>query len=202
MNTLSEGYAKKVEQWSSSERWLLEVQFFLSRNELCGAHILDYGCGMGRAYRVAEELGASGYQGVDVNPHYHYGRLGPHGTTCRLTPGETLPFQNGSFDVAFLFHVLPHLEAPFDALSDVCRCVRPGGLLGIAVTNANYWRASLLSRWWTGYREDQTVHRRHTIGSMRRLIDQFGRIRSAETYGPKYTAIGPRLRAHVWAEVA
>jgi SAM-dependent methyltransferase len=202
MHSLSKSYAEKVERWSSSEQWLLEMQFFLSRNELCGAHVLDYGCGSGRAHLVAEKLGVGSYEGIDRNPYYRYGKLGPQSVTRCLSPGEGLPFEDGSFDVAFLFHVLPHLEKPVDALADVRRCVRRGGLLGIAVTNASYWEASVLTRWLTGYHEDPTVMRRHTMGTVRSLVEEFGRIRSAHAYGPRYLGFGPSLRVHVWAEVA
>jgi SAM-dependent methyltransferase len=197
----TEAYANKVEKWSSTEQWRLEIIAFLSRIELTGSNVLDFGCGVGRAYRVAEQLGAASYQGFDINPYYRYGALGAHGASHLLKRGEKLPLQDGSFDVAFLFHVLPHIDTPLESLADVRRCVRRGGLIGISVTNANFWRVSLLSRWWEGYREDPTVRSRLTIRSMRPLMSRYGRIVFAETYGPRYMWVGPRLRAHIWIEV-
>jgi SAM-dependent methyltransferase len=197
----TEAYARKVEAWSSTEQWRLEMTAFLARIGLGGANVLDFGCGAGRAYSVVEKLGASSYQGFDINPFYRYGKLGLQGGIHLLKPGQKLPLQDASFDVAFMFHVLPHLDAPLESLADIRRCVRPGGLIGISVTNANFWRVSLLSRWWDGYREDPTVRSRLTIGSMLPLMRKYGRIIFAATYGPRYMWIGPRLRAHLWIEV-
>jgi ubiquinone/menaquinone biosynthesis C-methylase UbiE len=201
MPILSANYAEKVEQWSSSPQWLIETQAFLATNDLKGTRVLDYGCGTGRAYEVANSLGVKCYRGVDINPYYRFGELGPNGITQHLAFGAKLPFANRSFDVAFLSHVLPHLGTPLDELADVCRCIRPGGLLGIAITNANYFRASVLSRWWNDYREDPTINRWYTIGGVQRLVERFGRIISIKNFGRKYMGIGPSLRAHIWVQV-
>jgi SAM-dependent methyltransferase len=43
----------------------------------------------------------------------------------------SLPFENDSFDAAFLSSVCEHLENPLAALRELCRVVKPGGIVGV-----------------------------------------------------------------------
>ena len=94
-------------------------------------HVLDVGCGVGKTDRLLEpHIGP--LTGVDVssasverahreNPTVHY----------ESYDGRILPFQNESFDVAFvicvLHHVLPEDRVPL--LTEMKRVLKPGGLL-------------------------------------------------------------------------
>jgi SAM-dependent methyltransferase len=45
--------------------------------------------------------------------------------------GESLPFRDGSFDGCRIERVLMHVANPLTVLTEVVRCVRPGGLVTV-----------------------------------------------------------------------
>jgi SAM-dependent methyltransferase len=101
------------------------------------ARALDVGCGPGLTDGFL--VGRFGeLHGVDVsqpmveraaiaNPDAHY----------RVTPGDRLPYDDGTFDLAFAVNVFHHVEgAGRSALArELARVVRPGGLVAIAEHN-------------------------------------------------------------------
>jgi ubiquinone/menaquinone biosynthesis C-methylase UbiE len=110
--------------------------------------IVDFGCGFGymgtRLLPLLPE--GSSYTGVDKAPtllkagrdifaklNYHY----------RFVESEVYQtqFADGSFDVAVSHAVLMHLERPADALKEMIRVTRNGGLVITADANRNAWNA-------------------------------------------------------------
>ncbi len=55
----------------------------------------------------------------------------PYPTTDVLGFAEDLPFQDNSFDAVFSFAVLEHVKYPFQAASEICRVLKPGGTLAV-----------------------------------------------------------------------
>lgn len=99
----------------------------------------------------------------------------------RIDDAGRLPFDDGSFDVVVCIEVLEHLFAPLDAVREMARVLRPGGLLIVTVPNVAYWRRRvdmvLLGRW-NPVGDDRPVSepwrdphiRFFNPGSMRRMI--------------------------------
>lgn len=83
--------------------------------------VLDIGCGK-RPYR--RFLAAKEYVGVDSDPN-----VGPDAVAD--VPG--LPFENESFDAVLCTEVLEHTPEPKEALADINRVLKPGGLLYLTV---------------------------------------------------------------------
>ena len=54
-----------------------------------------------------------------------------------------LRFEDGSFDAALLLGVLDRVRAPRPAAGELCRVLRPGGVLLVTATNGAYWRHRL-----------------------------------------------------------
>jgi len=54
-----------------------------------------------------------------------------------------LAFEDESFDAALLIGVLDQLVAPDLAAVELCRVLRPGGVLLATATNPSYWRYRL-----------------------------------------------------------
>ncbi|MDX6492755.1 MAG: polyisoprenyl-phosphate glycosyltransferase [Gaiellaceae bacterium] len=95
-------------------------------------HALDVGSGPGSLHPYLAKIGA--LEGVDVsqalveraaaaNPAVRY----------RTYDGETLPFADESFDLAFAVNVFHHVDPPDRAAlaAELARVVRPGGIVAV-----------------------------------------------------------------------
>lgn len=116
-----------------------------------GARILDYGCGSGgcladfhaRGYaisgaelssRVVEQCMQSGF---DVRQVQSFSRI---------------PFDDAEFDIVYLMQVFEHLRDPNLFLKELSRVLKPGGILYLAVPNADsIWRRVFGCNWVSGW---------------------------------------------------
>ena len=92
--------------------------------------VLDIGCGVGLTDKyVANHFG--GLWGVDISPGCleSAARQNPS-VNYHLTDGESLPFADATFDLAFTICVLHHVPPPRwgGFINQMRRVVRPGGL--------------------------------------------------------------------------
>ena len=99
-----------------------------------GDYIVDVGCGAGN---ILEQIRVGHLVGVDLSP-YLLGKaqrrlLGK----AFLVQGniEALPLPTAAFDKAYCSEVLEHLPHPEQALREICRILKPTGLLIISVPN-------------------------------------------------------------------
>ncbi len=114
--------------------WLVNP-FFIARRSLarqvraCSPRItgrvLDVGCGS-KPYLRYFEGHVDQYFGIDIEKETH-----DHSNedVNLIFDGETLPFEDGSFDSAVTFQVLEHVFAPDRFVSELRRVLRPGGAL-------------------------------------------------------------------------
>lgn len=101
--------------------------------DIKGRDVLEYGCGDGWVTKDLVGLGAN-LSAFDVSPtavsetNALLGRLG-YRENYRLDvmPAEKLAYPSGSFDVAFGFAILHHLDLP-RALPELLRVLKPGGV--------------------------------------------------------------------------
>jgi SAM-dependent methyltransferase len=87
---------------------------------LGGLRVLDVGCGPGVFTVLLEEFGAQ-VVGVDTSPSL---LARNPARDVRLAEAEALPFEAGSFDVAFEANLLHHLPAPARAVEEMARVAR------------------------------------------------------------------------------
>ena len=110
-----------------------------------GDRVLDMGCGGGRhafaLYRRGADVVAldrSAEDLVQVEAMFAAMREGgevPAGARARAVRGDAyaLPFEDGSFDAVIAAEILEHLPADEQAMAELYRVLRPGGLLAVTV---------------------------------------------------------------------
>jgi SAM-dependent methyltransferase len=79
---------------------------------------LDLGCGDGGGRTALEEKGYA-WVGLDVRRD---------GAASVVADAHRLPFEDGSFDVVYSLQVFEHLSRPWDAMGEVVRVLKPGGI--------------------------------------------------------------------------
>ena len=102
----------------------------LARSLAPAGRILDVGCGTGT---LLAAMPAAGYEkvGVDVSASMLEHARG-RGLEVAQAGADSLPFEDGSFDLVMTFAVLHHLverEIVRAAIAEMCRVTRPGGAL-------------------------------------------------------------------------
>jgi 2-polyprenyl-3-methyl-5-hydroxy-6-metoxy-1,4-benzoquinol methylase len=137
------------------ERWLADSP----------ATILDVGCATGM---VAENLARSGHRvvGIDARVEAIPRESGtPRAATFLRGDATTLPFSEHRFDAVLLLDVMEHTD---DAvlLSEVCRVLRPGGVLLLTVPAIE---------WLWSYRDEAAGHlRRYCRSRLQNLLVRSG----------------------------
>jgi len=90
-----------------------------------GARVLEAGCGTGLLLDQVARF-ASSAVGIDLSPGMLQ-KAHERGLSVANASITSLPFAANSFDVAYSFKVLAHIEAIKEALAEMARVVRPGG---------------------------------------------------------------------------
>jgi SAM-dependent methyltransferase len=119
--------------------------------------ILDAGCGEGAHVSVlAEACAGRGDRlvaiDIAISALHDAARHGANDVRCVHADMSSLPFQSASFDAAFSFGVLHLTPQPRRSFEELCRVLRPGGMLGLwvfrggPVTRGGLRLARLLAR--------------------------------------------------------
>jgi 2-polyprenyl-3-methyl-5-hydroxy-6-metoxy-1,4-benzoquinol methylase len=116
------------------------------RGERTGA-VLDIGCGRGHFLNALRQRGwaCTGTELSDKAANHARETLA---LDVRVGPFREGMFPDDTFDVVFLWHVLEHIPDTFDALMQVRRLLRTGGMLVVALPNLASWQARLSRYGW------------------------------------------------------
>lgn len=123
-----------------------------------GMRLLDFGCGPGSiTLGLAKAVAPGGVVGIDIVEGVlaeARERAAAEGVTnVRFEAGDVyqLGYEEDAFDAAYAHQVLQHLTRPVEALREVHRVLKPGGI--VAVRDADYatfgWspKSPMLDRW-------------------------------------------------------
>ena len=107
-----------------------------------GDLVLDAGCGEGFYVMLLDELYGCEIVGLDNDPQIleKAKRWVGEKPNVKLLIGDVtkLPFEDKSFDKIILSEVLEHVPNDRQALTEMYRVLKPGGVLGLTVPNHNY----------------------------------------------------------------
>jgi SAM-dependent methyltransferase len=159
-----EHYAVEDEHWWFRGRWAV-VEALLSRIELPPRpRILDAGCGTGGNLQRYSRLGEA--WGVDPSPEAVSFCQERGLNQVRQAGLESLPFEQGEFDLIAATDVIEHIEAEQEALRELWRVAAPGAAL-LLTAPAYMWL-------WSD--EDDNLHhkRRYTRPRLRQAVEQSG----------------------------
>lgn len=131
-----DGYELQMGRWSRR----LAVRFVEFAGTAAGERILDVGCGTGHlAFTLAHDRRVAGIVGVDYSPIYveHAKR---HNADPRIAfeAGDacSLRFADGTFDRVLSLLVLHFVPRAEQAIAEMRRVAKPGGVIAAAVWDA------------------------------------------------------------------
>jgi SAM-dependent methyltransferase len=134
-------------------------------------HLLDYGCGTGHFLARAKNTGWH-VTGLEPNDRARQDAAARVGQPI-LDASALAGLAPGSFDIITLWHVLEHVHALHDTLTELLAALKPGGKLLIAVPNAESLDAQHYRQAWASY--DVPRHLYHFVpATMQRLLAGHG----------------------------
>lgn len=157
-------YEVEDRQWWFRGRWAV-VQALLARTSLAPEpRILDAGCGTGGNLQRYSLMGEA--TGVDFSPEAVRFCRERGLDSVEQAELESLPFEDGSFDLIAATDVLEHIPAEREALRELRRVAAPGGVLLMTVP-------AYMSLW---NDEDERLHhqRRYTRLQLREAVEACG----------------------------
>jgi ubiquinone/menaquinone biosynthesis C-methylase UbiE len=113
------------ERGKGYHRMLDDLEVGLVERYAVGKDVLEAGCGTGLLLERVAQFARSA-RGIDLSPGM-LAKARERGLDVEVASVTELPFPDQSFDVAYSFKVLAHVEAIGQAMSEMARVVRPGG---------------------------------------------------------------------------
>lgn len=122
-----------------------------------GGKLLDVGCAAGFLLDEARRRGWEP-RGVEISRFASEYARQEQGLDVFTGPLEAAKFRDAEFDVVVLYFVLEHLRHPLALLREICRILKPGGLLSVAVPNIAGLYFRLNKRDWMAERARHQSH--------------------------------------------
>lgn len=110
-----------------------ELQTDLIKTHCVGKNVLEIGCGTGMILKEIHPI-AQLAKGIDISPGM-LEQAQARGLDVVEGSATNLPFEDASFDVIYSFKVLAHVEQIQEAMSEVARVLKPGGIAALEFYN-------------------------------------------------------------------
>lgn len=114
-----------------------------------GGRLLDIGCSVGFLLEEAGELGFEA-EGIELNKKAA-GFARSRGMKVKVCNIEDAGYNDNTFDVVSLNHILEHIAGPNDFLQGVKKIIKEKGILVIGVPNHDSLIARLCGKGWYGW---------------------------------------------------
>lgn len=118
----------------AAAQWRLETPLLIGpRGTLAGKRVLEVGCGRGVGMEIVLSLGAAHVTGFDLDPEMvalAQKRLAKYGERARVFIGdaEAIDAPDAGFDAVVDYGILHHVPNWPQALKEIARVLRPGGV--------------------------------------------------------------------------
>jgi malonyl-CoA O-methyltransferase len=142
---------------------ILHVRLILDAlGDLDGKRVLDAGCGKGRFAKIVKARHPRAEVcALDLSE----AMLARVPTGIRRCAGTltALPFASGTFDGAYAVESLEHAVEIETAVSELCRVVKPGGVIVVIDKNVEQWGRLKTPEWerWFDQKELEDLLKRH-----------------------------------------
>lgn len=112
--------------------------------------ILDIGCGDGK---LLFKLKKDGWRTYGVETSELAAEYAQNKYDIEIFNGtvEEAQFEDETFDVVILNHVLEHLSDPTATLNEINRIMAEGGILAVGIPNAGSFEAKFFKKYWTAW---------------------------------------------------
>ncbi len=164
-----------VARWGKSLLDGLKLGAIVKRVDRAPRTFIDVGCGSGRYLHAmaARGLARKDIRGLEL-AHNVVDRLAADGYNVACARAEDAEIPAGSIDLATMFHVLEHVDAPDRVVRRIASWLAPGGVLAIETPNLDALDRRLFAeRYWGGYHIPRHWHL-FTAGTLARLVRNAG----------------------------
>ena len=136
-----------MSQYDANRRIEVLVDDFLGKDQIAGKSCLDGGCGLGVFTEQVRKFGPAKMTSIDIAPQLvEKLKLRFPDVDARVGDlmGLTPSLGEEKFDVVVSSEVIEHTPEPQQAVRELCRRVKPGGLISISCPSQNWrWLLSL-----------------------------------------------------------
>jgi 2-polyprenyl-3-methyl-5-hydroxy-6-metoxy-1,4-benzoquinol methylase len=141
-------FAKYSMYWWSNRFFAMLARRYGER----GARLLEVGSGMGHLVAQLEDKFET--YGLDLNQWaVKESKSVVNRSSLQIASAQELPFEDGSFNLVIIKHIVEHLPNPEKAINEIGRVTAKGGTLILATPNLK----SMLKPWkggkWIGYQD-------------------------------------------------
>jgi ubiquinone/menaquinone biosynthesis C-methylase UbiE len=118
-------------------------RYWWASRAVAGKDVLDAGCGTGYGMGLLAEGGAASVKGVDIDAEAVAEAGTRFGDPEAVVQGDLmeLPLPDASFDVVVCFEAIEHVADGRQAIGELRRVLRPGGLLLVSSPNPDVYPA-------------------------------------------------------------
>lgn len=166
------GFTRSYADYGTSTIWQDRLNDIVKEGFTCG-RLLDIGCNYGFSLRTCQAY--FDVHGLDIS-RYAIREAKRHAPTANIMLCDVrkgLPYKDGTFDVVTMFDTLEHLTNHDSVLRDVCRILKPGGLLTLTTPNRWSINSILFGRdYW--FKRDATHVVLFSRGSLKKEVTEAG----------------------------